>query len=194
MLEKEIWSQISKEKFEESIEYFTNKFGNPEIKKRLALQATDYNRMNLDTRIRITNGQAEIMQKSGSWTEEVQEEISVCLPKDAVIILNTYKVLLNMLQSDNIQTSIIQFENFIFDTEEYELKLTHQFGKVDVYNYEIEVKDITKEPKIIALELKLPLNLPENTSEFWKQWNRKVNLSAKDLTDKELLAIISKYL
>lgn len=194
MIEKEIWSRMTEEKFNESVKVFKEKYGEPKFKKRIAVQITDYNRTDLDTRIRITNGYAEIMQKIGSWTGESQEEVDVKLPTESENILNTYKVLRNMLQSDNVETSIIQLENYVFDTEKFELKFTHQFGKVHVYNFEIEVKDLNLEPKQIAAELGLELDIPENTPEFWKNWNNTVNLYAKDLSDSELLEIFKSYL
>lgn len=194
MIEKEIWSRMNKERFDDSIKLFTKRYGEPKLKKRITLQITDYNRTDLDTRIRITNGYAEIMQKVGSWTGESQKEIDVKLPIEAETILNTYKVLRNMLQSDNVETSILQLENYIFDTERFELKFTHQFGKVHVYNFEIEVKDLSMDPKQVASELGLKLDIPENTPEFWKSWNSTVNLYAKDLTDSELIKTFRSYL
>lgn len=194
MLEKEILSLTTKNFFEKSISRFTQEIGQPKKKKRLAMQVTDYNRNTLDTRIRITNGEVEIMQKKGEWSGESSFEISVPLIKDPEVILDAYKALRNMLESDNVETSIIQMESFVFDTEEFELKFTYQTGKKDVYNFEIEVKELNLDPKVIAEELGLKLELPGTDSEYWKRFNEEVNLCVKDLNDEEILEIIKKYL
>jgi hypothetical protein len=194
MLEKEILSLTTKNFFEKSISRFTQEIGQPKKKKRLALQVTDYKRNNLDTRIRITNGEPEIMQKKGEWSGESTFEISIPLAKDPEIILNTHKALRNMLESENVETSIMQMESYIFDTEKFELKFTHQTGKKDIYSFEIEVKDLNLDPKEIAQELELTLDLPGTDADYWRKFNEEVNLRAADLRDEEILAIIKKYL
>lgn len=194
MLEKEILSLTTKNFFEKYISRFSQEIGLPRKKKRLAMQVTDYNRNTLDTRIRITNGEPEIMQKKGEWSSESTFEISIPLAKDPEIILNTHKALRNMLESENIETAIMQMESWIFDTERFELKFTYQTGKKDVYNFEIEVKDLNLDPKVIAEELGLKLELPGTDAEYWKNFNEEVNLRAADLNDEEILEIIKKYL
>lgn len=194
MLEKEILSLTTKNLFENYISRFTNEISQPKKKKRLAMQVTDYNHNTLDTRIRITNGEPEVMQKKGEWLSQSSEEISVPLSKDPEVILNAYKVLRNMLESENVETSIMQMESYIFDTSTYELKFTYQTGKKDIYNFEIEVKDLNLDPSEIAEELELELDLPGTEADYWRKFNEEVNLYAKDLSEEEILKIIKKYL
>ncbi|MCX8035406.1 MAG: hypothetical protein N3A71_04020 [Candidatus Dojkabacteria bacterium] len=53
MFGNEILSLITEEKFNESLKIFKEKFGEPKFKRRLAIQITDYNRTDIDPRIRI---------------------------------------------------------------------------------------------------------------------------------------------
>ncbi|MCX8035405.1 MAG: hypothetical protein N3A71_04015 [Candidatus Dojkabacteria bacterium] len=133
------------------------------------------------------------MQKSGIYSSKYKEEFSAKLLPDAEIILNVYKILRNLVKSDNLQTAIMQMESYVFDTDQFELKFTHQFGKKDVYNFEIEVGDLDLDPRNIATELGLEVDLPEDTPEFWKNWNDAVNLCADQLSDEELIEIFRSY-
>jgi len=191
--EKEIWSIISKSNYHKILKLLKGKFRTEKYTKRLSMQATDYNRQDLDTRIRITNGKVEIMQKKGEWKGDTRVEISVPLNCSHDDIFYAYKIIRNLLTGSNVETSIIQTENHIFENADYEIKLTHQFGKTDVYNYEIEVFNHAIDPKEIVKEFNIPINSPENTPEFWKEWSQKVNLQADLLSDKELLELIKRY-
>lgn len=72
--------------------------------------------------------------------------------------------------------------------------MTYQFGKKDAYSCEIEVFDHALDPEDIAKKYNLPICLPSQTQDFWKKWNETVNLSATELSDEELLRIISEYI
>lgn len=98
------------------------------------------------------------------------------------------------MRDNAVLAPIIQLENRLFKQKDFEVKLTHQFGKRDAYNCEIEVFDHSLEPKDLAEEYGIPINPPEQTQDFWKKWNEEVNLSAKGMADNELLEIIKKYL
>ena len=194
MLEKELLSLIDQNEFEEKLKQFSQKFGPYNTNRRLSIQITDYNRQDLDTRIRITNGQTKIMQKIGDWTSDTRQELEVDFVNNAEEILKLYKLTLNLLNSQNVETLIIQMNNYIFENDKFELKLTHQKGKQDKYNYEIEVFDHNDDPYEIANKLGLKLDLPENTIEYWKKWNKEVNINIKDLSEDEFLAVVSDYL
>ncbi len=99
-----------------------------------------------------------------------------------------------MLESDNVQQRLCKWKVIFFNTDQFELKFTHQFGKKDVYNFEIEVGDLVLDPRDITTQLGLELDLPEDTPEFWKNWNDTVNLSADQLSDEELVDLIRSYL
>ncbi|MEK7526204.1 MAG: hypothetical protein AAB546_01860 [Patescibacteria group bacterium] len=192
--EKEILSILSFDEFKNlSVSLNKSLKGSKSI-KRLSIQCTNYDYQNLDTRIRITNGKSEIMQKIGDWKSDVRQEISIPLKSDSDLILKTLKILRNITKGENIQTSIIQLENTVYKQKDFEIKLTHQFGKKDVYNCEIEVFDSKLDPKDIASNFNIPLHLPDHTAEFWKNWSESVNLSADGLSDKEMLEIISEYI
>jgi hypothetical protein len=147
----------------------------------------------VDTRIRITNGKAEVIQKVGDWKKQNRQEITIPLPADPKIIFDMYKVFMNAMRDEKVLTPIMQYENRLFKGKDFEIKLTYQFGKQDAYNCEIEVFDLTLEPEDLANKYHIPIHLPAQTQDFWKKWNETVNLSATELSDEELLGIISKY-
>jgi hypothetical protein len=191
--EKEILTILSKQEYEDVFMRLQNKFGEPELVKRLSLQSTDYRWADVDTRIRITNGKAEVIQKVGDWKKQNRQEITIPLPADPKIIFDMYKVFMNAMRDEKVLTPIMQYENRLFKGKDFEIKLTYQFGKQDAYNCEIEVFDLTLEPEDLANKYHIPIHLPAQTQDFWKKWNETVNLSATELSDEELLGIISKY-
>jgi hypothetical protein len=193
--EKEILTILTKEEYEKILADLEKRFGKAEIIKRLSLQATDYRCADVDTRIRITNGKAEIIQKVGDWKRSpTRAEIIIPLSSDPEIIFDMYKIFRNAMKDTRVQTPIMQYENRIFREKKFEIKLTYQFGKSDAYNCEIEVFDLKLEPAGIAQNYNIPIHLPTQTQGFWKRWNERINLSANELSDEELLKIIRKYL
>ena len=191
--EKELLTILSKEEFENVLAHLEKEFGKPEIVKRLSLQSTDYRWADVDTRIRITNGKAEIIQKVGDWKKQNRQEITIPLPSEPKVIFDMYKIFMNAMRDENVLTPIMQYENRLFKTKDFEIKLTHQFGKKDAYNCEIEVFDLDLEPDDLAKKYAIPIHLPTQTQDFWKKWNETVNLSATQISDEELLKIISEY-
>jgi len=192
--EKELLTILSKEEYEEVLVRLIKEFGYPEIVKRLSLQSTDYRWADVDTRIRITNGKAEIIQKVGDWKKQNRQEITIPLPSDSKITFDMYKIFMNAMRDEKVLTPIMQYENKLFKTKDFEIKLTYQFGKKNAYNCEIEVFDHALEPEDLAKKYGVPVHLPTHTQDFWKKWNETVNLSATELSDEELLNIISKYI
>lgn len=136
--ETEVLGVLQKNEFEELKSKVEGKLGKPRTVKRLSMQATDYSRRDLDTRIRITNGQAEIMQKIGDWDAKTRQELGIALPLVPEVIHRHWQVLNNILNSSNVQKNIIQMDSYIFKTDEYEIKFTRQYGGEDAYNFEIE--------------------------------------------------------
>lgn len=191
--EKELLTILSKKEYEEVFARLRKEFGEPEIVKRLSLQSTDYRWADVDTRIRITNGKAEIIQKVGDWKKQNRQEITIPLPSDEKVIFDMYKIFMNAMRDEKVLTPIMQYENKLFKTKDFEIKLTYQFGKKDAYNCEIEVFDHALEPNDLAEKYNIPVHLPAQTQDFWKNWNETVNLSASELSDEELLEIITKY-
>jgi len=192
--ETEILSIISEDDFKKLLGKLRKKHGMPKETIRLAIQCTDYTYQDIDTRIRITDGKAEIVQKVGGWDAKSRVELVTPLAPSVDVVLNAYQTIRNLLKGNEIETSIIQLKSFIFEYSDFEIKLTHQFGKKDVYNYEVEVFNGKLTPLEIASKFEMPINTPENTPEFWKRWNKTVNLSADRLSDTELRSTIANYL
>jgi hypothetical protein len=192
--EKEILTILTKEEYDNILRTLEEKFKSSKRVKRLAIQCTDTSRDDLDTRIRITDGEVRLMQKVGKWNSQTREEIEVQIPNKSDVILKIYKIIRNTMTGDKVRTSVIQTDSLLFDGPEYEIKLTHQFGKTDKYNCEIEVLDINLDPAKIASELEIPVNLPEHTAEFWDKWSKEVNFYADDLSDEEIVKLIEGYL
>lgn len=192
--EKELLTILSEEEFKDVLVSLEKEFGKPEIVRRLSLQSTDYRWSDVDTRIRITNGKAEIIQKVGDWKKQNRQEITIPLPTDSKVVFDMYKIFINAMRDEKVLTPIMQYENRLFKTKDFEIKLTYQFGKKDAYNCEIEVFDLNLEPEDLAKKYNIPIHLPTQTQDFWKKWNETVNLSATELTDEQLSKIISDYI
>lgn len=196
--EKELLTILTREQHEDILARFESEFGKPKIQKRLSLQSDDYGQTDIDTRIRITNGKAELMQKVGDWKNitkgKSRTEISIPLPADTEVIAGLYTIIRNLMRGANTENIIMQFESYIWERENLEIKLTHQFGKSDAYNCEFEVLDNANSPQKLMEDFQVPIKLPEQTQDFWRKWNEKVNLDANELSDEELLGIIRIYL
>ena len=98
------------------------------------------------------------------------------------------------MKGPSIENIVMQFESYIWESKDIEIKLTHQFGKSDAYNCEVEVFDSPHKPEELMKKFNVPIHLPTQTQDFWRKWNEKVNLSTRDLDDKKLLGIIKEYL
>ena len=196
--EKELLTILTKDEYEQVLTRLKREFAEPRIQKRLSLQSDDYGQTDIDTRIRITNGQAELMQKVGDWKNitkgKSRTEISIPLPSDASVIAGLYRIIRNLMKGPKIENIIMQFESFIWESKGVEIKLTHQFGKSDAYNCEFEVFDSKHKPEDLMNKFSVPIHLPTQTEDFWRKWNKKVNLSADELSEEELLEIIKKYI
>jgi len=196
--EKELLTILSKDEYKQVMSRMQKKFGNPKNQKRLSLQANNYDNEDIDTRIRITDGEVELMQKVGDWKNIIKgksrSETIIPLPKNAKLILALYKIICNLTRGPNAQTIVMQYSNLLWKADGFEIKLTRQFGKGEGHNCEIEVSDHTLDPSKVAKELDIPIHPPGQTQDFWKKWNEKVNLNADKLSDEELLEIVKKYL
>ena len=81
--EKELLTILTEKEYKRSVSFLTKKYGKPKLRKRVSLQSDNYDQENIDTRIRITNGKVELMQKIGDWKNitkgESRTEISLLL-------------------------------------------------------------------------------------------------------------------
>ena len=198
MQEKEVWGKLeNKSEFKKKLFEYKGEFGEPNIKVRLSIEINDYDDKYTDTRIRITNGESVIMQKVGKWDGSGiidRKEIEVKIPPDSKEILKYYKILSNQQHSANLQRNIIQSENYIFITKDFELKLTHQFGKSHIYHFEVEGLEAGLDIVESTKGLGLKPNLEPKGEDFWKSHNKKINIDPKDLSEFEFLRLIQKYL
>ena len=196
--EKELLTILDRDEYGRLEKFLRDNFGQPKIVKRLSLQSDNYDQTDVDTRIKITDGKPELIQKIGDWKNiikgETRTEVTIPLQKDPETVLNLYKILRNLVKGTNVQDIVMQYESLIWETMEFEIKLTKQFGASVAYNCEVEVKKNSLSPLGVASQLTIPINPPGDSQEFWKDWNSRINLNADDLNDNELLGIISKYL
>lgn len=196
--EKEILSILSEGEYGDVRSRLKRELGKPKVQRRLSLQADNYEQTDVDTRIRITDGEAELIQKVGNWENitrgEARTEISIELPADEEIIAGLYRIIRNLMRGPKIENIVMQFESYIWEREGFEIKLTYQFGKSDAYNCEVEVLDDSLDPEDLANKYDIPVHLPAQTEGFWRKWNERVNLNANELSERELLGIIGRYL
>ena len=196
--EKELLTILSEKEYKKVVAFLKKELGEPRLQKRLSLQSDDFLREDLDTRIRITNGRVELMQKVGDWKNitkgKSREERSISLPADPKVILDLFKMLVNINSGKLAENVIMQFESLIWKTDALEFKLTHHFGGSDAYSAEVEVIDRSLRPNDVAHDYQIPVHLPMKNIDFWREWNKKVNLSADSLSGRVLLKIIRNYL
>src|SRR3972149_10602450 len=139
-MEEESWGVLTKQKFEHFLILFTKQFGKPIHSKRLSFSFWDHKRNEIDTRIRITDGKAEIMQKIGGIGDKrlrVRTEQRLKLLSDPEEVFNAYQILRVLIPGKDA-CYIYQHDNYIFKQPNFELKITHQIGKTDKYNFEVE--------------------------------------------------------
>ncbi len=193
--ETEIWGELDQLNFQTKLKVFEQRYGRPIIQKRLSLQADNFKRHDMDTRIRITDGQAELVQKVGRWEAASRSEI--CVPLRSLSLselLRLYQCLINQLPPEHRQTNIIQYQNYIFQTNDFELKLGKQTGKETVFHYELEAKTPSVNLNVIRKELDLPSPLEQSNEAFWTEWNQRVNLSMTEVSEVELTKLITQSL
>lgn len=196
MIEEESWGILTKKQFDQFLDQFTKKFGVPIHSKRLSFSFWDHNRNEIDTRIRITNGKAEIMQKIGDVGEgqkRVRSERKIDLKSDLNEIFNSYQIF-RVLIPGNDSCYIYQHDNYIFKQPTFEIKITHQSGKTEKYNFEVEAIGNNIDLSLILKDLKLFDLITTTDVEFWNKWNEELNLKDHDLDEKQIQVLINKYL
>lgn len=75
MTESEITADISKETFDSYLSKFTNQLGNPVLKRRISFMVLERGKP-LDSRVKITNGQARIVQKLRTPPTELGKRVN----------------------------------------------------------------------------------------------------------------------
>jgi len=195
-MEEECWGILTKNKFDHLLDQFTKRFGKPIYSKRLSFSFWDHSRNNIDTRIRISDRKAEIMQKIGKWEEThkwARSEQCVKLSADSQEIFSAYKILRVLFPGENV-CHIMQYDNYIFKQDKFEIKLTHQSGKTDKYNFEVEANSKDMDFDGLLEDLGLSKLMTITSVEFWDKWNEELNIKDTDLSDEQIEDLIKKYL
>ena len=196
MIETEVRGTFSKEVFESKIAEFTTKYGIPKSKRRLAFAFANFKDLNLETKIRITDGKVDLTQKVGHFTALSREEIELKLTSDAEFIFRTFRVLNNLVKQyeEGVRT-IIQHEFYIFLTSEFEIKMVHQFGEGDFYHFEVELMNDSKlNLDKVCKELGLEIEEDFNTEEKVRIRSNEINVHPDKLNNEEILSLIKSYL
>jgi hypothetical protein len=191
MQEQEYWGELSASQFHKLLTELPKKNGQPKYAQRLSIKMVDPLNHQVDTRIKITNGIVEIVQKLGDWDNPIREENSFVLPADVTALLGIYQTVKNLLPEKR-QLILIQHENYHFQLNQVELKLTRQFGQKDVYCFEVEGSDQQQLDEVCNDTGLKPMQ--EKRREILEQWNLEVNLDAGKLTVFELQELFEKYL
>ena len=196
MLETEVLSGIPKAEFDAKIVEFTAKYGQPKVQKRLGIILASYS-TEIDTRLKITNGQAHLVQKIGDGKQQViaRQEINLDLSLPATDLLKLVRMIQNLGAAIPGFTSVLQqYDSRIFDLPSCEVKFYHQFGENSYYGFELE---LTQEGVDIHQELEslgLKLDGVNKDEDYWHDYDQKYNLDAVKLSDTELLHLLDKYL
>jgi hypothetical protein len=195
MIEKELWGTMPFDKYNTKVELFTKEFGEPRKSKRLALRFGPNERMYINTRIRITDGDAKLMQKVHERDESTADENELDIPNNSDYIINLFKTYKVLLQDfENTHFRLIRFENLIFDTKDYEIKLTHQFGNDEIYSFEVEAKTEDADIKGFCEKYDLIPDPNANSDEFWVEYNKRVNVDVANWSNDQLREVIEEYL
>lgn len=198
IIEKEVRGYIDQVEFVALVNRFKTQFENYKFTKRLSITLADYDKLDVETKIRITNGKTEVTQKLGDFTAVNREEITIHMNNpEASDILNLYKSYKNFLKdAENPMLTLIQHENHIFENDKFEVKLFRQFGNSEFYAFEVEslidMEDEELEKYCDENNLKVDPNY--NDYESVQKRNTEVNIDLVPLEDSKFLDIIEQYL
>lgn len=199
-MEQEIWGLFpDHQTYTHHLTQLIDQFGEPVRTRRLAISFWDPGvDKNIDTRIRITDGVAELMQKRGAWEDQDEihmEEIPVPLPSDVDYLHNMYRILRNNLPLTK-SPFVIQYDNSLFFTEHFEIKLSEMHGRETRHTFEIErlMDDTTVSLQEYAQELRLEPYITQTTVAFWDVWAQEMDVHTDDLTDEQLRQMITNHL
>jgi hypothetical protein len=198
MQESEITADLSEINFNKYLQKFTLELGTPEIKRRIAFMILERGKP-LDNRIKITNGKARLVQKirtpATSLGKRINEEIEIDIPDDLESVRNSIRVVENFYKTSGIEALklVVQHENYIWTSAEFELKITRQFGKSDLYVYEIETLG-QRTPEQIQDELGIIADYDAFSDERQALRRESVDLRLDELSEDEIRSLIQEYL
>jgi len=198
MNEIEITANITKETFDRYLERFTEELGAPQLKRRITFIILERGK-GLDNRIKITNGEAKIVQEvrnpPNKQGQRTSEEIEIDIPNTFKDVKNSIRLLENFYRDStgDVLKLIVQHENYIWETENYEFKLTRQFGKQDLFLYEIETF-CDKSPLEFQHELRVKPDFDSFSEERKELRIKHGDIHFENLSKVEFDALIVKYL
>lgn len=198
MLEEEIFGVLTSEVFEEYLQKFTEKFGNPQKVERLKISYWNpKSDKNFDPQIRITDGKPEVMIKKGDWENR---DVRILLENSFDVVAEVENVLscigtMNFLYQAEKVPVIQQFTNYLWEDSLYEYKLGIQFNnKNKRYIYEIESLSKESNLDLRNKELGLDKYTTQTDVKFWDEWSKSVNMYLEDLSKREIEELVSRYL
>lgn len=195
MIEHEVLGHIDKKLYTKLSKQLKEQYGPPSIKKRIAISFWNPDIKNVETRIRITNGEAELMQKVGEWENKKSfklQEISCPIRGGVNEIYSLFLILSNLCET-GIAPRIIQHKNKIYYSKDFEIKLSKQFGRSEKYLFEIE-KVGERSLQEFVNKNGLAKYIKKTDVDFWLKWNEDVNLSIDLISENALKKLITKYL
>lgn len=199
MTESEITADISKETFNLYLSRFTNQLGEPVLKRRISFMVLERGKA-LDNRVKITNGQARVVQKLRTPPTElgkrVNEENEFDIPNNLESVKNAIDLFVNFYEIYNIEALklVVQHENYLWINSDYELKISRQFGKQDLYVYEIESISDKKTPEEIQEDLQMNVDYDSFSPERQLLRRENVDIKFEELSENEFDGLINKYL
>ncbi|QQS38883.1 hypothetical protein IPM62_05910 [Candidatus Woesebacteria bacterium] len=195
VIEHEVLGHIDKKLYTKLSKQLKEQYGPPSIKKRIAISFWNPDIKNVETRIRITNGEAELMQKVGEWENKKSfklQEISCPIRGGVNEIYSLFLILSNLCET-GIAPRIIQHKNKIYYSKDFEIKLSKQFGRSEKYLFEIE-KVGERSLQEFVNKNGLAKYIKKTDVDFWLKWNEDVNLSIDLISENALKKLITKYL
>lgn len=192
--EIELWGDLREEQFKKFLKLLKKTFGKPIIRKRLAIKMVSDTKHKVDTRIKITDGKPEAVQKLGDWDSPTREEITIQLSNNLDALMNIYTVIKNLLPEESRILNIIQVEEYIFDTKQIEIKLAHQIGNKDGYFVELESKSNNAELEEFAKKYEIETKKGKERRAVLDRWNKEINMNGNEMSDKDILMLFIEYL
>jgi hypothetical protein len=199
MIETEITSEINKKSFEKYVNELTSKLGEPKKVKRAAFMITERGK-GLDNRVKITNGNVELVQKFkisiDANGKRIKEEVTISLDNNKESILEAIKLCENFYRANEVKPLrlIVQHENFLWIYKDTEIKLAHQFGKNDYFVYEIEALKDNANIEEIEKELNFKPDADLNSEERKLYRIEQVDLNMDEMELNAIVELIDKYL
>ena len=138
-------------------------------------------------KLRLNN---KIKIKNMDILQQISDQIDLGDPEK---VFDAYLILRHHVRKKH-PDRFLQFENFLFYRPDYEIKLSRQFGKTSKYSFEVELINEKASLAIILKDLGLAKLVASPDVVFWKKWDREVNLTTRDLKEKNIKILIREYL